>query len=194
MKGDKKTFFIGRKYFWEYLENWNSNIWRVRCREQVISLFLLEACFDLISSPLSSFYENSNHGSENYLKSGLRIPALEGQKIFCPFSVHFQILHKKLHIFVFYLFWISWFTNQISIKNHFQQFIWFLNNKTRYQKLVKITSFNCVRIWKWKEKWNKTKNCLTFQSGGSNPIFSVNFLTTIWIFMESEGDEIKYRK
>ena len=50
LKGDKKTFFIGRKYFldqWKMfscppsinknkdLENWNSNIWRLWCREQV---------------------------------------------------------------------------------------------------------------------------------------------------------------
>ena len=32
---------------------------------------------------------------------------------------------------------------------------------------------------------------LAFRSGDSNPIFSVFFLPTIWIFMEGEGDEIK---
>ena len=45
-----------------------------------------------------TFHENSNHGWENYW---VCIPVLEVQKKICPFSVHFQILHEKLHIFVF---------------------------------------------------------------------------------------------
>ena len=48
--------------------------------------------FDLVTL---IFGENSNNGRENYWKSGVQIPALEGQNFFCPFSVHFQILHKK---------------------------------------------------------------------------------------------------
>ena len=51
LKGDKKTFSIGRKSKWKMfscppsinknkeLENWNSNIWRLWCHEQVTSLF-----------------------------------------------------------------------------------------------------------------------------------------------------------
>ena len=35
---------------------------------------------------------------------------------------------------------------------------------------------------------------MTFQSGASNPRFSVLFLPTIWIFMEGENDEIKFRQ
>ena len=73
---------------------------------------LLEACFDLISSPSPSMggkitknLKFLNHHSE-------------GQNIFCPFSLHFQIFHKKLHTFVFKHFWISCFTNQIWIKTN----------------------------------------------------------------------------
>ena len=32
----------------KYLENWNSNIWRVRCREQVNSQFFGQFCFYLL--------------------------------------------------------------------------------------------------------------------------------------------------
>ena len=56
-----------------------------------------------------TFQENSNHGQENYWKSGVRIPALDGQNFFCLFSVHLQILHKKLHIFDLHYFGISCF-------------------------------------------------------------------------------------
>ena len=62
------------------------------------------------------FCENSNRGQGSYWKSWVWIPAPEGQNIFCSFSFHFQILHTKLDIFVFNHFWISSFTNQISIK------------------------------------------------------------------------------
>jgi hypothetical protein len=40
----------------------------------------------------------------------------------------------------------------------------------------------------------KDKFFLTFQSGDSNPRFSAIFSPMIWIFMEGEGDEIKYRR
>ena len=55
-------------------------------------LSILEACFDLISSP-----SPSKSWAGKFLKCGVQIPAPEGQKKNCPFSVHFQILHKKLH-------------------------------------------------------------------------------------------------
>ena len=44
------------------------------------------------------------------------IPRSGRSKKIVLFSFHFQILHKKLHIFVFSHFWISCFTNQNSIK------------------------------------------------------------------------------
>ena len=80
--------------------------------------------FDLMSL---IFGENSNHGQENYWKSGVQIPAPEGQNNFVLFSFHFQINYTKLGIFDFKVrtfwealkiwkksstwFWqISWFT------------------------------------------------------------------------------------
>ena len=61
-------------------------------------LSLLEACLDLISSPFPSMKIQIMDGKrENYWKSGVWIPAPVGQIFFRPFSVHFQILHKKLH-------------------------------------------------------------------------------------------------
>ena len=56
--------------------------------------------------------------------------------------------------------------------------------------MVKIMIPSFVwRIWKWKEK--RDKFFLTFQSGASNPKFSVIIQSTIWVFMEGESDEIK---
>ena len=48
---------------------------------------------------------------------GLKSPLQNVKKKFVLFSFHFQILHKKLHIFLFNHFWISSFTNQISIRD-----------------------------------------------------------------------------
>ena len=62
--------------------------------------------FNLISL---TFHKNSNHERENYWKSGAQIPAPEGQKMFALFSFHFQILHTKIHIFLFNRFLISCF-------------------------------------------------------------------------------------
>ena len=59
---------------------------------QVLSL--LEAYFDLISSPSPSMKVQSWVG-----ESGVQIPALEEQNFVCPFSVNLQTLHEKLHIF-----------------------------------------------------------------------------------------------
>ena len=66
---------------------------------------------DVIPSPLPSVKIQIMDGKIR--KSGVQIPALEGQKNIFPFSFHFQILHTKLHIFVFNHFLISCFTNQI---------------------------------------------------------------------------------
>ena len=41
---------------------------------------------------------------------------------------------------------------------------------------------------------NKDKQSLTFRGGDSNPRFSLNFLSMIWIFMEGEGDDIKSKQ
>ena len=101
-------------------------------------LSLLEACFGLITF---TFHENSNHGWENYWKSGVRIPALGGQSLF------------------FNHFWISCFTNQISIKtNIFNMFLFhFQLIKQDIKKWLnsKIHSF-MWRIWKEKEKRTKS--------------------------------------
>ena len=45
----------------------------------------------------------------------------------------------------------------------------------------------------FKMKRKKDKKYLTFQSGDSNPRFSVIFPPTIRIFMEGVGDKIKSR-
>ena len=44
-----------------------------------------------------------------------------------------------------------------------------------------------------KMKRKKGQKILTFRSGDLNPIFSVIFPPTIWIFMDGEDDEIKSR-
>ena len=59
-------------------------------------LSLLEACFDLISSP-SLFMKIQINGRKINENLGFKSPLWTVNK----FSVHFQILHKKLHIFVF---------------------------------------------------------------------------------------------
>ena len=71
---------------------------------------------DLIPSPLPSMKIQIMGGKIR--KPGVRIQAPEGQKFVCPFSLHFQILRTKLHIFVFNHFSISCFTNQISISTN----------------------------------------------------------------------------
>ena len=55
----------------------------------------------------------------------------------------------------------------------------------------KETQF-CVKNFKIKIKMYK--KCLTFQSGDSNPRFSVIFPPMVWIFMEGECDEIKSKQ
>ena len=75
---------------------------------------ILGGYIDLIPSPLPSMKIQIM----KIRKSGIRIPAPEGQKYFFPFSFHFQILLTKLHIFDFNRFLISCFTNQISIKTN----------------------------------------------------------------------------
>ena len=78
------------------------------------ALSLLEACFDLISG--SSLHMKIQIMSEKITENlGFKYP-LRKVKIFVLFPFPFQILHKKLYIFVFNLFWISCFTNHISIK------------------------------------------------------------------------------
>ena len=56
-----------------------------------------------------------NFQANTIRKSGIWIPAPEGQKMFCPLSFHFQILHTKLNIFV-----LNHFENkdmQFSVEN-----------------------------------------------------------------------------
>ena len=74
-------------------------------------LSLLETCFELISSPSPSMKIQimdrkitENLGFESLLRK---------VNIFCTFSVHFQILHKKTLFLT--IFWITCCTNQIWI-------------------------------------------------------------------------------
>ena len=83
-------------------------------RDLVKVLSFLEACFDLISSPSLSI-KIQIMGGKITDNLGFKSP-LRKVKIFVLFPFPFQILHKKLYIFVFNLFWISCFTNHISIK------------------------------------------------------------------------------
>ena len=72
-------------------------------------------------------------------------------------------------------------------------FIWFLNDKTRYQTMTKIKDIQfCVKNLKMKRK--KDKKCLTFHSEDLNPRFSLIFPPMIWIFMWSEEPEIKSKQ
>ena len=107
-------------------------------------------------------------------------------KIFLSFfSFHFQILHKKRHIFVFNHFWIYCSTNQ---KQRFQHVLFdfrLIEQDIKKWLKLKIPSF-VWRIWKW-----KNKIFLTFWSGDLNPRFSVIFPPMIWNLMESEEDKIK---
>ena len=131
---------------------------------KVLSLF--EGCVYLISSPSPSVKIQIKVG-KIVQKSGVQIPAPEGQ-FFLPFFFSFSDSPYKI-VCVNHLL-ISCFTNQISIKHMFSTcFIWFLNNKTIYQKMVNIkdTQF-CVKNLKMKRK--KDKNILTFRSVDSNPI------------------------
>ena len=76
---------------------------------KVLSLF--EACFDLILSPSPSMKTQIMGGkiTENL---GLKSP-----QFFCPFSVHFQILHKNcISLFLTIFEYLVLCTNQI-IKN-----------------------------------------------------------------------------
>jgi len=50
----------------------------------------------------------------HFRKSGVRIPAPEGQKFFVLFSFHFQILQTKQGIFDFNHFLILLFRNQMK--------------------------------------------------------------------------------
>ena len=77
---------------------WGHNLPPNWGRGKVLSC--LEACFRFDLRLLTSD-ENSNQGWEIYRKSGVQIPATEGQNIFFLFPFPFQILHKKLHIHVF---------------------------------------------------------------------------------------------
>ena len=64
---------------------------RIFFRNLAKVLSLLEACFDLISSPSMKIQIMGRKITENLgFKSQLR-----KFKFFCPFSVDFQILHKK---------------------------------------------------------------------------------------------------
>ena len=79
--------------------------------------------FDLITL---TFHENSNHGRENYWKSGVQIPAPESQNFLCPFSVHFEILHK----------------NYIIAKKTWSPMDWMMNKS----KTSNVPLINLIRI------------------------------------------------
>ena len=99
--------------------------------------------FDLVTL---TCHENSNHGRENYWKSGVWIPAPEGQNFFVLFLFIFKF---SIKICISLCLTIL---NQISIKETFSTcFIGFLNNRTRYQKMAEIndTQF-CVKNLKMK--------------------------------------------
>ena len=62
-------------------------------------LSLLEACFDLISSPSLSM-KIQIMGRKITENLGFKSPLRKVKKIFCLFSFHFQILHTKVDIFL----------------------------------------------------------------------------------------------
>ena len=79
------------------------------------------------------------------------------------------------------------FRNQIkNVENVW--FFWYLICKTRCSKMVKKRY--SVFYGKFENEQKKDKNNLTFRSRDSNPRFSVIFPPMIWIFMESEWDEL----
>ena len=112
-----------------------------------------------------TFHENSNCGRENYWKSGVRTPAPEGQ-LFFLFILEFFSQNWVSLILTIFRYLVLLFRNQIKQRNAF--FLW--------------------RIWKWTEKGQP------LLSGDSNPRFSVLFARMIWIFMEGESDEIKWKQ
>ena len=79
-------------------------------------LSLLEACFDLTSSPSLPWKFKS--WAWKLLKICGSNPRSERSKKFLSFSVHFQILHKNCTSLCLTIFLISCFTNQISIKTN----------------------------------------------------------------------------
>ena len=97
---------------WVASSNGLEFIQKVNFRCKVLSL--LEACFDLILGSSMKIQIMGGKMTENLgFKSLLRKVKI----CLSFFSFSFQILHKKLVIFVFNPFWISCFTNQISIKS-----------------------------------------------------------------------------
>ena len=133
--------------------------------------------FDLVTL---TFHENSYHGrkiTENLDFEFLLLKINFFWSFFCSFSNAPQktaclCFQPYLNI-LFYKFTFS------------TCFIWLPNNKTRYQKMVKIkdTQF-CVKNLKMKRK--NEKKILTFRGKDLNPRFSVIFQPMIWIFMWSE--------
>ena len=128
--------------------------------------------FDLIS--LTS-HENSNHGRENYWKSGFQIPAPEEQDFLSFFLFIFKFFIKNF----ISLFLTIYEYLVLQIRYQWKQtfstwFIWFLNNKTRYQKWLKskIPSF-VWRIWNWKEK--KGQKIFDLLERGLKPQIFSNF-------------------
>ena len=98
-------------------------------------LSLLEACFDLISL---TFHENSNHGRENYWKSGVQMPAPEGQIFFVHFSCHiFKFFTQNCVSLILAPFWylIYLIRNQIKHVENLCLY-WYMICKRRYSKMV----------------------------------------------------------
>ena len=91
--------------------------------------------FDLVTL---TFHENSNHGQENYWKSGVRIPAVEGQTFLSFFLFIFKFFIKNCISLFLTIFWylVLLFRNQIK---HVENvcFYWYLICKTRYSKMIK---------------------------------------------------------
>ena len=79
------------------------NLFKDHLEEFIKVLPFLKACFDLISSSSLSMKIQIMGGkiTENM---GFKSPLRKVKFFFVLLSFHFQILHKKLHIFVYYHF------------------------------------------------------------------------------------------
>ena len=100
-------------------------------------LFHLEACFDLISRS-SLHMKIQIMGRKISENLGFKSPLLKDKNCLAFFSFHFQMKHKKLHIFVFNHFWIPCFTNQILTKTKIFNMFYLISNQ-----LKKV----CIKKW-----------------------------------------------
>ena len=90
-------------------------------------LSLLKACFDLIAGSYSLDMKIQTMGRK--IIENLRSNPHSGRsKMFCPFFFHFQILHKKVHIFAYNHIWIFCCKNRISIKTKIFNLFYLISN------------------------------------------------------------------